>query len=71
MHLSYLMAIFLGLVQGIAEFLPISSSGHLSLLQNFFGVENIENENVFFSVCPAPGYDGNSGYVASVGDYAY
>ena len=44
------MAIFLGLVQGIAEFLPISSSGHLSLLQNFFGVENIENENVFFSV---------------------
>ena len=25
-------AIMLGLVQGIAEFLPISSSGHLSLL---------------------------------------
>ena len=48
--MSYLMAIFLGLVQGIAEFLPISSSGHLSLLQNFFCVENIENENVFFSV---------------------
>lgn len=50
MHLSYFMAIFLGLVQGIAEFLPISSSGHLSLLQYFFGVENVENDNVFFSV---------------------
>lgn len=33
------MAIVLGVVQGVAEFLPISSSGHLSLLQHFFGME--------------------------------
>ena len=32
------MAIVLGVVQGVAEFLPISSSGHLSLLQYFFGL---------------------------------
>ena len=33
------MAVILGIVQGVAEFLPISSSGHLSLLQHFFGLE--------------------------------
>ena len=37
------MAIFMGLVQGVAEFLPISSSGHLSLLQYFFGFEEVDN----------------------------
>ena len=32
--MNYLWSAFLGFVQGVAEFLPISSSGHLSLLQN-------------------------------------
>lgn len=32
-------AIFLGIVQGITEFIPISSSGHLVLLSNLFGIE--------------------------------
>ena len=40
--LTLWMAIVLGLVQGVAEFLPISSSGHLSLLQHFFGLEEID-----------------------------
>ena len=37
-------AIILGFVQGFTEFLPVSSSGHLILLQNWFGIE----ENVIF-----------------------
>lgn len=40
------IAILLGLVQGIAEFLPVSSSGHLNLLQALFGV-NLENQLLF------------------------
>lgn len=36
--LTYLQAIILGAVQGAAEFLPISSSGHLALIQHFFGI---------------------------------
>lgn len=44
MNLSYFMAVLLGLVQGVAEFLPISSSGHLTLMQHFFsGVEEPDN----------------------------
>ena len=37
--MTYFKAIILGLVQGLAEFLPISSSGHLALLQGLFGIE--------------------------------
>ena len=32
-------AVVLGIVQGIAEFLPISSSGHLVVLQRVFGID--------------------------------
>lgn len=46
----FLYTAFLGLVQGIAEFLPISSSGHLSLLQNFFGLHSAEETNLFLDV---------------------
>ncbi len=38
--MSILVAIILGLVQGLTEFLPVSSSGHLVLLEKIFGVEN-------------------------------
>ena len=37
--LTYFMSAILGFVQGVAEFLPISSSGHLTLFQHFFGME--------------------------------
>ena len=40
--MSYFMSAILGFVQGVAEFLPISSSGHLTLLQHFFGVEEVD-----------------------------
>ena len=43
-------AALMGLVQGFAEFLPISSSGHLSVLQNLFSMENIEEGHLFFDV---------------------
>ena len=40
--MTYLMAVFMGLIQGVAEFLPISSSGHLALFQTFFGMEDLD-----------------------------
>lgn len=39
--MSVFQGFFLGLLQGIAEFLPISSSGHLAVVQHLFSLENI------------------------------
>ena len=38
--MNILQAVILGIVQGISEFLPISSSGHLVVLQRVFGMED-------------------------------
>ena len=43
-------AALLGLVQGIAEFLPISSSGHLSIINNLFKISELENGHLLFDV---------------------
>ncbi len=37
--MSFWLAILLGAIQGITEFLPVSSSGHLLIAERIFGVE--------------------------------
>jgi len=39
--MSIFQAIILGVLQGIAEFLPISSSGHLAVAQRLFGLSDV------------------------------
>ncbi len=41
--MDYLRAIILGIVQGLTEFLPVSSSGHLQIFKNIFGIEFFES----------------------------
>ncbi|MCD8484221.1 undecaprenyl-diphosphate phosphatase [Candidatus Woesebacteria bacterium] len=41
MDILWWEAAILGVVQGITEFLPVSSSGHLALFQHFFGLSGI------------------------------
>ena len=37
--MSFFYVIILGIVQGLTEFLPVSSSGHMMLVDKLFGVE--------------------------------
>lgn len=37
--MSLWQALIMGLIQGLTEFLPVSSSGHLAIFKNIFGVE--------------------------------
>ena len=48
--MSLLSAFFLGLIQGVSEFLPISSSGHLAIAQNLFHITPKGADDTFFSI---------------------
>lgn len=48
--MNYLMSVIMGAIQGVAEFLPISSSGHLALFQAFFNMEDVESSHMLFAV---------------------
>src|SRR3954454_18397470 len=52
--MDWLESLVLGLVQGITEFLPISSDGHLLVFQGIFqwitGQKHSGSENLFFDV---------------------
>jgi len=47
---SLFTALLLGIIQGVTEFLPVSSSGHLSIAQNLFKIQAVGEEHVFFDL---------------------
>ena len=44
----WLTALLIGLVQGICRFLPVSASGHMSVIVNLFGLNYIRENNMLF-----------------------
>lgn len=49
--MNSLQALVLGIIQGITEFLPVSSSGHLLMFQCFLGLDSLSNYLFFDLVC--------------------
>ena len=48
--MTLLSSILLGLIQGVAEFLPISSSGHLAIAENLLNMSGVSEVPEFFDV---------------------
>lgn len=48
--MSFFEAVILGIIQGLTEFLPVSSSGHLELAKAIFGDDSIPQESLTFTV---------------------
>lgn len=48
--MSFLEAIILGIIQGLTEFLPVSSSGHLEIVKAIFGNQSLPQESLTFTV---------------------
>lgn len=47
--MSIINAVFLGIIQGLSEFFPVSSSGHLALLGSLFNISDTVGEHLMFN----------------------
>ena len=48
--MNYIFSLLLGIIQGLTEFLPISSSGHLQVISHFFNFFNESEDNFILSI---------------------
>jgi undecaprenyl-diphosphatase len=61
--MNWFEAIILGLVQGLTEFLPVSSSGHLELGKHLFGID--AESNFYFTIAVVPAISQSGATIAA------
>ena len=48
--MNYVFSFLLGIIQGFTEFLPISSSGHIQIINHFFDFLNESEDNFMLTI---------------------
>ena len=48
--MNYVFSFLLGIIQGLTEFLPISSSGHIQIINHFFNFLNESEDNFVLTI---------------------
>ncbi|MCY4215915.1 MAG: undecaprenyl-diphosphate phosphatase [Flavobacteriaceae bacterium] len=48
--MNFFEALVIGIIQGLTEFLPVSSSGHIELSKAMFGIDLMAKESLFFTL---------------------
>jgi len=49
--MTFIQAIIIAIVEGITEYLPISSTGHMIIISKILGVDMLDSFNRFFIIC--------------------
>jgi undecaprenyl-diphosphatase len=69
--MSLLSSILLGFIQGLTEFLPVSSSGHLAIAEHLLGMSGVSDIPEFLMCCASCTWSRCSDYWSEVREWCW